>query len=62
VNAARGPSSPLPTTLAWTVTERLASSGESLHEVHQRIAAPATDKENVVNGVTSEHLVKRVGQ
>jgi hypothetical protein len=42
--------------------ERQAAMHNKLHEVHQRIAAPATDKENVVNGVTSEHLVNSVGQ
>jgi hypothetical protein len=35
---------------------------DKLHEVHQRIAAPATRKQNVVNGVTSEHSVSRVGK
>jgi hypothetical protein len=42
--------------------ERQAAIHDKLHEVHQRIAAPATDKENAVNGVTSEHLVSKVGQ
>jgi hypothetical protein len=38
--------------------ERQAAIHDKLDEVHQRIAAPATDKEN---GVTSENLVNAVG-
>ena len=32
------------------------------YEVHERIAAPPTDKENATNGVTSDQLVKTVGR
>jgi hypothetical protein len=37
--------------------ERQSAMRDKLHDVHQRIAAPAMGNENAVNGGTSEHLV-----
>jgi hypothetical protein len=42
--------------------ERQAAIHEKLHELHQHITEPTTVQETSVNGVTSEHLVKTVGQ
>jgi hypothetical protein len=41
---------------------RQAAIHHKLHEVNERIAAPPTDRENATNGVTSDQLVKTVGQ
>jgi hypothetical protein len=40
---------------------RQAAIHDKLHEVHQRIASPATDTENAVNGVTRTHPPNTAG-